>query len=74
MYDAKTTPHMFVINKQGVLAYKGAIDDNRSWRASSVRGAKNYVKTALDQLLAGKPVAKTSTWPYGCSIKYKHGA
>ena len=74
LYDAKTTPHMFVVDKKGVLAYKGAIDNNRSWRASSVKGAKNYVKAALDQLLAGKPVTKASTWPYGCSIKYKHGA
>jgi peroxiredoxin len=74
LYEAKTTPHMFVIRKDGVLAYMGAIDDNRSWQASSVKGARNHVKAALDQLLAGKPVTTGSTFPYGCSIKYKQGA
>lgn len=74
LYDAKTTPHMFVVDKDGVLAYMGAIDDNRSWLASSVKGARNYVKAALHQMLAGKPVTTKSTCPNGCSIKYKHGA
>lgn len=61
-YGAKTTPHMFVINKDGTLVYAGAIDD---------RGSQNYVAAALDAILSGKPVAKTETKPYGCSVKYR---
>jgi len=65
-YGAKTTPHMFVINK-GVLAYAGAIDD------SGGRGEakKNYVAEALDSILNGKEVAMTQAKPFGCSVKYK---
>jgi peroxiredoxin len=74
LYEAKTTPHMFVIRKDGVLAYMGAIDNNRSWTASSVKGASNYVRAALKEILAGRPVMTKSTFPYGCSIKYKQGA
>ncbi|MCB0320048.1 MAG: thioredoxin family protein [Bdellovibrionales bacterium] len=70
LYDAKTTPHMFVINKDGQLAYAGAIDDNSSSRHSTVEGAVNYVAMALDALLAEKPVATASTQSYGCSVKY----
>jgi len=67
-YGAKTTPHMYVINK-GVLAYAGAIDD------SNGRGEakKNYVAEALDSILAGKEVAMTHAKPFGCSVKYKKG-
>ena len=64
---AKTTPHMFVIDKEGKLAYNGAVDDD-------TRGANesrtNYVKLAVDSLLKGEPVATTTTKPYGCSVKY----
>jgi peroxiredoxin len=63
-YDAKHTPHMFVIDKDGKLAYDGAIDD---------RGKTNYVADALDALLAGKPVAKPKTESYGCGVKYPKG-
>jgi len=65
-YGAKTTPHMFVINK-GILAYAGAIDDSNN----KGEAKKNYVAEALDSILAGKPVAMTHSKPFGCSVKYK---
>lgn len=65
-YGAKTTPHMFVINGDGVLVYNGAIDNNKSDPAQ----AENYVAAALDAVLAGKPVARATSTPYGCGIKY----
>lgn len=70
LYDAKTTPHMFVIDKDGVLAYAGAIDSDSSFKADSVKTATNYVLAALEDLKAGKPVARAQTEPYGCSVKY----
>lgn len=69
-YDAKTTPHMFIIDGTGALAYKGAIDNKPSYKQSDVKGAKNYVSAALDEILAGKKVSLSSTEPYGCSVKY----
>ncbi len=71
LYDAKTTPHMFVIGKDGTLDYAGAIDDKRSTDAEDVKGANNYVKAALDKLIAGKMPAVSSTQAYGCSVKYQ---
>ena len=70
-YGAKTTPHMFVVDRAGVLVYDGAIDDRPSTDQADVQGARNYVALALDELLAGKPVSTASTTPYGCSVKYK---
>jgi len=70
-YGAKTTPHMFVIDKKGVLVYAGAIDDNSSADKEAVKTAKNYVAAALDETLAGKPVSNSATRAYGCSVKYK---
>lgn len=70
LYAAKTTPHMYVINPKGELVYQGAIDSNSSSRKSTIKDAENYVVAALDAVLAGKPVAKGSTEPYGCSVKY----
>lgn len=70
LYGAKTTPHMFVINKEGILAYQGAIDDKADTEQASVAGAKNYVAEALDLILADKPVAQATTKSYGCSVKY----
>ncbi len=70
MYDAKTTPHMFVIDPQGKIVYAGAIDDNSSSKQSAVKGAKNYVAAALDSGLKGEAIAVSSTKPYGCSVKY----
>lgn len=69
-YMAKTTPHMFVIDKKGLLAYQGAIDDRPSANPKSLEGAQNYVAAALMSLEKGEPVKSTSTTPYGCSVKY----
>jgi peroxiredoxin len=69
LYDMKTTPDMYVINKDGVLVYEGAID-NRPEPSGDPRTAHNYVRDAVDALLAGKPVAVSETKPYGCSVKY----
>lgn len=70
LYDAKTTPHMFVIDENGVVVYQGAIDDNDSARHSTVEGATNYVAQALSALENGAAVEVGSTRPYGCSVKY----
>jgi len=70
-YGAKTTPHMYIIDGTGKVAYNGAIDDNRSANPADVKGAKNFVAAALDEMKAGKPVSTASTAPYGCTIKYK---
>jgi hypothetical protein len=70
-YGAKTTPHMYVINPEGILIYKGAIDDKPTADKADVPGAKNYVLTALNEAQAGKPVSTSATTPYGCSVKYK---
>ena len=69
-YEAKTTPHMFIVDAEGKLAYRGAIDSNRSWDPKTIEGATNYVSETLDALLGGKPVTTTETKPYGCSVKY----
>jgi peroxiredoxin len=70
MYDARTTPHMFVINQEGKLIYNGAIDDKSSTDVEDIKDAKNYVKAALDEALSGKNVSVSLTQPYGCSVKY----
>jgi peroxiredoxin len=70
LFSAKTTPHMFVIDTNGILVYDGAIDDDDSSDPSAVKDAKNYVATALTESLAGKPVLQATTRPYGCSVKY----
>ena len=72
LYDAKTTPHMFVINPEGVLIYDGAIDDRPTTDQSDIAGATNYVSQALTEAMAGKPVSVATTRPYGCSVKYSH--
>ena len=69
-YGAKTTPHMFVINKDGLLIYNGAIDDKPSTQIKDIEVAKNYVQAALDEAIAGKTVSVKATQPYGCSVKY----
>lgn len=71
-YGAKTTPHMYVIDAEGVLVYAGAIDDNPSSDAADVATAKNYVRAAYEEASAGKPVTTASTAPYGCGVKYKN--
>jgi peroxiredoxin len=69
-YGARTTPHLFVIDPQGVLRYAGAIDDKPTARPGDVESAKNYLKAALDAGLAGQPIAVATTQPYGCDVKY----
>jgi len=71
LYNAKTTPDMYVINPQGVLIYQGAIDDRPSADPSDIRGAKNYVSMALSEAMVGKPVSVAAAQPYGCSVKYR---
>jgi len=70
LYEAKTTPHMFVIDPQGKLIYAGAIDDRPTPDPSDVKGARNYFSEALTEAMAGKPVANPYTRAYGCSVKY----
>jgi peroxiredoxin len=70
LYGATNTPQMFVIDPKGTLVYQGAIDDKRSTNPADVKTAKNYVKVALEESLAGKPVSNASTTPYGCTVKY----
>lgn len=70
LYDAKTTPHMFLIDAKGVLVYAGGIDSLPSADADDIAAATPYLKQAVDAVLAGKPVATPATKPYGCSIKY----
>lgn len=70
MYEAKTTPHMYVVNSNRVLVYQGAIDDKPSTNTEDVKGATNYVAAALDATLAGKKIAMAQTKSYGCSVKY----
>lgn len=69
-YGARTTPHMFVIDPKGVLIYAGGIDNKPSPNPADIATAKNYVKTALDEAMAGKPVSTPTARPYGCSVEY----
>jgi peroxiredoxin len=69
LYDMKTTPHMFVIDKSGTLVYDGAIDDVADPSHDPTK-ARNYVREAVDDLIAGKPIAVSQSKPYGCSVKY----
>jgi hypothetical protein len=71
LYDARATPHMVVIGRNGRIAYMGAIDDTPSTRLADVKTANNYLVAALDEIAAGKPVTVAATQAYGCSIKYK---
>jgi peroxiredoxin len=68
-YGAKTTPHMYVIDANGKLAYAGGIDDDPG--GSKGAGAVNFVDRALDELTSGKPVLTPQSKPYGCSVKYQ---
>ena len=71
LYGAKTTPHMFVIDKAGKLAYQGAIDDHADADQASIPASKNFVAAALDEVIAGKAVTRHTTKSYGCSVKYE---
>jgi peroxiredoxin len=69
-YGARTTPHMYVINSEGALVYKGGIDDQPTARLQDLKGARNFVDQALSEISQGKPVSVTASRAYGCSIKY----
>jgi hypothetical protein len=69
-YDAKTTPHMYVIDKDGTLRYMGGIDSIPSTDKEDIAKATQYVDQALAELAAGKPVSVSTSEPYGCSVKY----
>lgn len=71
LYGAKATPHMFVIDPKGTLVYAGAIDDKPTPDPDDIKTADNYVKDAIDALLAGQPIKVSQTRAYGCSVKYK---
>lgn len=69
-YGATTTPHMYIVDPKGTLAYMGAIDDKPSASAASLTGAKSYVRQAVAELKAGRPVSEAATRAYGCAVKY----
>ena len=69
-YGAKTTPQMFIIDKEGVLRYNGAIDDDSSADGAKGDKAVNYVAKALDEIAKGETVTTAETKPYGCGVKY----
>ena len=69
-YGAKNTPHMFVINPEGQLIYQGAIDDKPTPNPADVATANNYIRAALADAMANRPVSNPTTKPYGCSVKY----
>ena len=70
-YGAKNTPDMIVINPEGKIVYEGAIDSKATPNPADISSSTNYVKVALDESMAGKPVSNATTKPYGCSVKYK---
>lgn len=72
LYDARTTPHVFVIDPNGKLIYQGALDNQPTPDPASLKGADNYLSDALTASMAGKPVPMAVTKPYGCSVHYSH--
>ena len=74
LFGAQTTPHCFVIGRDGTLAYQGAIDDQSQATQANTPAAHNYVKAALAALKAGQSVEKATTQPYGCGVKYGDGS
>jgi peroxiredoxin len=73
-YGARTTPHMYVVDPAGTLVYAGGIDSKPSANPADIPSATNYVKAALADMAAGKPISNANTKPYGCSVKYSSGA
>ena len=71
LYGAKNTPNMVIISPEGKIVYEGAIDSKATPNPADIPSSTNYVKAALDEALAGKPVSNGQTKPYGCSVKYK---
>jgi peroxiredoxin len=70
LYDAKTTPHIFVIDPAGRVIYQGALDDQPTPDPDSLANAHNYLSEALTDAMANKPIPTPVTRPYGCSVKY----
>lgn len=70
LYGAKTTPHMYIIDKTGQLVYMGGIDNTPSKNEDDIPRSKNYVRAALDEMAAGQAIKESITRPYGCSVKY----
>jgi hypothetical protein len=70
LYQAKTTPHIFVIDPTGKLIYQGAIDDKPTTDQADLKGARNYLSETLTEAMSGQPIQVASTRPYGCSVKY----
>jgi peroxiredoxin len=70
LYDARTTPHMYIIDATGTLVYMGGIDNKPSTQHADVKTATNYVRIALDEVRSAKPVSTPVTRPYGCTVKY----
>ena len=71
LYGAKTTPHMYIVNPQGLLVYAGAIDSIASARIDDIKTATNYVRQGLNEALGGKGLSVATSRTYGCSVKYK---
>jgi len=69
-YDARVTPHMYIIDASGMLVYMGGIDDKATTDWDDVKTAQNYVRAALDDMAKGKPIANSVTRAYGCTVKY----
>ncbi|MBI2871345.1 MAG: thioredoxin family protein [Candidatus Omnitrophica bacterium] len=69
-YGATATPHMFIVNPEGVVIYQGAIDDTPTADPADIPASTNYVSAALDRALQGQEPETPSTQPYGCSVKY----
>ena len=69
-YGATNTPHMYIVDKSGLLVYAGAIDDRPTTRRADIQGAHNYVRAALEDMAAGRAVQTPVTRAYGCTVKY----
>ncbi|MCC5789480.1 MAG: redoxin domain-containing protein [Opitutales bacterium] len=70
LYSARVTPHMYIINPEGVLVYNGAIDSIRSANSDDIAEAENYVVSAMTAAMAGEEIENPVTQPYGCTVKY----
>ena len=70
IFEAKTTPHMYIINPMGKLVYNGAIDSNSSPSQAVIPSSKNYIISAIMDIKEGRKIASAKTKPYGCSVKY----
>lgn len=70
LYDARVTPHMFIVDKDGLLQYMGGIDNKPSTSVADIKDAKNYVRVALAEIAKGQKVSEAVTRAYGCTVKY----